>query len=129
MKKYTNTTQKSYAAGRRKRNARKNVRITAMKMKLKKGDAVLVVSGKDKGKEGKIMHVFPKTNRVIIDGVGMVKRHTRSSGRNKTSRIIEVASSIHASNVMLIDPESKKRTRVGRTDGARVAKKSKTVLK
>ncbi len=133
MRKYTDTKQKSYAAGRRKRNARKGMPVIKTKMKLKKGDHVIVVSGKDKGKEGAILRVHPTTNRVLIEGVGMVKRHTRRSGKNATSRIIDAPATIHASNVMLLDPDTKKQTRVGRQMQenrlVRVAKKSNTVLK
>ena len=133
MKKYTNTKQKSYAAGRRKRNARRSVKIIALKMKLKKGDHVMLVSGKDKGKEGKILTVLPKENRVVVEGLAMVKRHIRKSGRGQSGRIVEHPAAVHASNVMLIDHETKKPTRVGRhmQDGkrVRVTKKSKTVLK
>ena len=133
MKKYTNTKQKSYASGRRKHNARKGIRMVAMKMKLKKGDHVMVVSGKDKGKDGKILTVLPRENRVVVEGMGMVKRHLRNTGRGQSGRIVEHPASINASNVMLMDPESKKPTRVGRkvegTKRVRVAKKSKTTLK
>ena len=133
MKKYTKTKQKSYAAGRRKKNSRRAPKVVIMKMKLKKGDHVIVVSGKDKGKEGKILTVFPKLNRIVVDGIGMVKRHLKSSGRGQSGRIVEHPAAISASNVMLIDHDTKKPTRVGRTkqDGknVRVTKKSKTVLK
>lgn len=104
-----------------------------MKMKLKKGDNVIVISGKDKGKTGEITRVIASENRVVIDGVGMVKRHLRSVGRGQSGAIIERPASIHASNVMLLDPKEKKGTRVGRKieDGkvVRFAKKSGTTLK
>lgn len=133
MKKFTDTQQKSYASGRRKRNARKGVAVVAIKMKLKKGDMVVVVSGKDKGKQGEIAEVLRLQNRVVIDGVNIVKRHMRKTGRGQSGRIIERPASVHASNVMLLDPSSKKPTRIGRsTEGGktvRVAKKSKTTLK
>jgi len=98
-------------------------------MKLKKGDHVVVVSGKDKGKEGTILTVFPKLNRIVVDGVAMAKRHLRKTGRGQSGRIVEHPAAINASNVMLIDAETKKPTRVGRKDGQRITKKSKTVLK
>jgi large subunit ribosomal protein L24 len=101
------------------------------KLKLKKGDHVVVISGKDKGKTGAIAHVFPKTNRIIIEGVAVAKRHTRASG-GQSSRIIEVSRSIDLSNVMLQDPKDKKATRIGRkVEGGkvvRIAKKSGTTL-
>lgn len=104
-----------------------------MKMKLKKGDSVVVVSGKDKGKTGTINRVFPDTNQVVIDGVGMVKRHLRKTGPRQSGRIVERPRAIDASNVMLLDPKEKKPTRIGRkmVDGkmVRVAKKSDTTLK
>lgn len=129
MKKYTNTKQKSYAAGRRKRNARRVTPARAIKMKLKKGDQVIVVSGKDKGKTGAILSVLPRENKVTVDGVAMAKRHFRKTGRGQSGRIVEHPAAISASNVMLVDPETKKQTRVGRNNGARVTKKSTTTLK
>ncbi|HYE23534.1 MAG TPA: 50S ribosomal protein L24 [Candidatus Paceibacterota bacterium] len=102
-------------------------------MKLKKGDNVIVVSGKDKGKTGTILAVFPDTNQVVIDGVGMVKRHIRKSGPKQSGRIVERPRAIDASNVMFVDPKDKKPTRIGRKteDGkiVRVTKKSGTTLK
>jgi large subunit ribosomal protein L24 len=103
------------------------------KMKLKKGDMVIVVSGKDKGKSGAIARVLPKENRLIVEGVGMVKRHLRKTSRGQSGRIVERPASIHASNVMLKDPEGGKPTRVGRkVEGGkiiRIAKKSGKTLK
>lgn len=101
MKKYTNTKQKSYAAGRRKRNARKGVRILAMKMHVKKGDTVTILTGKDKGKKGLVERVLPKENRVVVEGVNIVKRSLRKSGRGQSGRIVEKPASIHASNVRI----------------------------
>jgi large subunit ribosomal protein L24 len=103
-----------------------------MKMKLKKGDQVQVVSGKDKGKTGQIVEVLASMNQVLIDGVGTVKRHTKGVG-GQSGRIIERSRPINASNVMFIDPSTKKPTRIGRSvvDGktVRIAKKSGTTLK
>ena len=102
-------------------------------MKLKKGDSIVVVSGKDKGKTGTIDRVLPETNQVVIDGVGMVKRHIRKTGAKQSGRIVERPRAINASNVMLMDPKDKKPTRIGRklVDGkmTRIAKKSGTTLK
>jgi large subunit ribosomal protein L24 len=92
-----------------------------MKMKLKKGDNVIVMSGKDKGKTGTIARVIRTDGKIIIDGVGMVKRHTK--GRTgQVGQIIEKPRAIDASNVMFLEPESKKPTRIGREtrDGKRV---------
>lgn len=103
-----------------------------MKMKLKKGDNVIVISGKDKGKTGTISQVLPSENRVVIDGVGMVKRHLRKTGRGQSGRIVERPASIDASNVMFLDPKEKKGSRIGREvkDGkvVRISKKSGTTL-
>lgn len=104
-----------------------------MKMKLKKGDTVMVVSGKDKGKTGTIVTVFPDTNQVVVDGIAMIKRHIRKTGPKQSGRIIERPRAIDASNVMFMDPKEKKPTRIGRKveDGkvVRVTKKSGTTLK
>ncbi len=102
-----------------------------MKMKLKKGDQVVVVSGKDKGKTGAILQVLAAENRIVVDGVGMIKRHIKKT-RGQSGQIVERPASIHASNVMFMDPKEKKGTRIGRKieDGkiVRVAKKSGTTL-
>jgi large subunit ribosomal protein L24 len=73
-------------------------------MKLKKEDNVVVISGNFKGKTGKILKVFPKKNRVIIEGVNLRKRHTKASQQNPQGGIIEKESPIEASNVMILDP-------------------------
>lgn len=102
-------------------------------MKLKKGDTVIVVSGKDKGKSGPIVRVLRSENRIVVEGVAMMKRHIRKTSRGQSGRIVERPASIHASNVMLKDPEGGKPTRVGRrVEGGkivRVAKKSGKTLK
>jgi large subunit ribosomal protein L24 len=102
------------------------------KMKLKKGDDVIVISGKEKGKQGKIVKVIPEARRVIIGGVNKVKRHSKPS-KEGAGGIVEKEASIHASNVMLLDPKSGKGTRVGYktlADGkkVRVARKSGEVI-
>ena len=83
-------------------------------MKLKKEDNVIVVAGNFKGKTGKILKVFPKRNRVIIEGVNLRKRHTKPNQQNPQGGIIEKESSIHVSNVMLLDPKTNESTRVGK---------------
>src|SRR3954465_10220595 len=92
------------------------------KMKIKKGDLVEVITGAsqrnggDRGKQGKVMAVYPESQRVLVEGVNRVKRHTKlgTSGRGtKTGGIVTQEAAIHVSNVMLGDPDSKKRTRVG----------------
>ena len=83
-------------------------------MNLKVGDKVIVIAGSNKGKEGTIKKVLRKENRVIIEGVNMVKKHQKASG-NESGGILEVEAPIHASNVMIIDPKTKKPTRIGKT--------------
>jgi len=100
-------------------------------MKLKKGDTVTVIAGKDKGKTGEILRVLPIKDRVVVEGVAIAKRHTRGVS-GQTGRIVERPMPVHQSNVMIVDPETKKptRIRVERKDGARVriTKKSGSVL-
>lgn len=101
-------------------------------LKIKKGDKVVVLTGKDKGKTGDVVRVLPKESRVVVEGVAVAKRHIKSRGRQSGS-IVERPASVHVSNVALVDPSEKKATRVGRktVDGknVRFAKKSGTVLK
>jgi large subunit ribosomal protein L24 len=80
--------------------------------RVRKGDTVVVIAGKDKGKRGKVLRVVTKTNRVVIERVMMVKRHTKPSQKNPQGGIIEKEGSVHLSNVMLLDPGSDKPTRV-----------------
>lgn len=103
-----------------------------MKLKLKKGDKVIVTTGKDKGKTGEITTVFPKENKVIVGGINMVKRHTKPS-QESAGGIISKEMPIHVSNVALVDPKTGKATRIGykvEKDGhkVRVAKKSGEVI-
>jgi large subunit ribosomal protein L24 len=88
---------------------------------LKKNDTVLVLAGKDAGKRGKILKVLPKKSRIIVQGVGFIKRHTRPNPqRNIKGGIVEREGALHASNVQLECPECGKMTRVGhRVDGDR----------
>ena len=72
-----------------------------------KGDTVRVVRGDDKGKEGKVMRVFPKTGRLTVEGVNIVKRHRKARKAEEQSGIMEFPAPIHASNVMLIDSKGK----------------------
>jgi large subunit ribosomal protein L24 len=82
-------------------------------MHVKKGDKVVVISGKDKGKQGIILSAFPKQNRVLVEGVNIVKKHSKPSQFNPQGGIISREAAIHASNVMPLDPKSGKPTRVG----------------
>ncbi len=79
-----------------------------------KGDTVRVMRGDDKGREGKVTRVYPKTGRIVVEGVNMVKRHRRAQRAEEESGIIEFAAPIHASNVMLLDPKSGEPTRTRR---------------
>jgi large subunit ribosomal protein L24 len=97
-------------------------------MKLKKGDNIIIVTGKDKGKKGKIVHVLVKKNKVIIEGLNMMKKHQRprKSGEKGTMKSIEMP--LHASNVMMLDPKTGAATRLGKKKVGdkmvRIAKKS-----
>jgi large subunit ribosomal protein L24 len=104
----------------------------AAKFKIKKGDKVVVLTGRDKGKSGEVLRVLRDDNRVVVQGVNMVKRHTRPQPGNPGG-IVEKEASIHISNVAHIDPKSNKPTRVGYKlleDGrkVRVARRSAEVL-
>jgi len=82
-------------------------------MKLKKGDIVKVAAGKDKGKTGKIVQVFPDLNRVSVEGVNISYKHLRKSRQGQTGQRVEYPSPIHASNVMIVCPQTGKPTRIG----------------
>lgn len=101
-------------------------------MHVKTGDKVRVITGKDKGKEGLITKVFPKKDRVIVEGVNIAKKHRKASQTNLTGGILEEEAPIHVSNVMLIDAKTGEPTKVGYKveDGkkVRVSKKSGEVL-
>ena len=102
-------------------------------MNFKVGDKVVVISGKDKGKEGLITKTLRAENRVVVEGVNVVKKHVKPNGQAAGS-IVEMEAPIHASNVMHIDPKTNKRTRIGHTvdkngKKVRVAKKSNEILK
>ena len=100
--------------------------------KIKKNDQVVVIAGKDKHKEGRVLEVLAKEQKVIVEGIQLVTKHTKagqSQRGTKTGGIEVTESPIHISNVMLIDPETKKRTRVGyrydeKGNKIRVAKRS-----
>ncbi|GAE26047.1 LSU ribosomal protein L24p [Halalkalibacter wakoensis JCM 9140] len=97
-------------------------------MHVKKGDTVKVISGKDKGKQGVILEAFPKKNRVLVEGVNIVKKHAKPSQDNPQGGILNQEAPIHSSNVMPIDPKSGEPTRVGYKEEngkkVRIAKKS-----
>jgi large subunit ribosomal protein L24 len=95
----------------KKRHADNAARV---RLHVTKGDTVRVVRGDDKGKEGKVTRVYPKTGRVIVEGVNIVKKHRRARNADEQSGIMEMPAPIHASNVMLLDPKSGEPTRVRR---------------
>ncbi|MER3524666.1 MAG: 50S ribosomal protein L24 [Ignavibacteria bacterium] len=82
-------------------------------MKIRKNDNVLVIAGNARGKTGRVLKVFPDRDRIIVEGVNIVKRHTRPSQRNPQGGIVQKEAPIHVSNVMLIDPKTNEPTRVG----------------
>ena len=81
-------------------------------MQIKTGDKVVVISCKDKGKEGKIIKTLKNDNKVVVEGINMVTKHVKPSAQNENGGIIKVEAPIHASNVMILDPKTKKRTRI-----------------
>ena len=82
-------------------------------MKIRKSDNVMVISGNDKGKTGKVLKVFPKVSRVIVEGINLRKRHTKPTQKSPQGGILEKESPIHVSNVMLIDSKTNEPTRLG----------------
>ncbi len=82
-------------------------------MKIRKNDAVLVITGKDRGKKGKIRFAHPKDEQVVIEGINFIKRHTRAKGRVRQAGIIELEAPIHVSNVMLLCDKCNHPTRIG----------------
>lgn len=100
-------------------------------MKLKNGDTVVVIAGKDRNKTGKITRVIEKSSRVVVEGINKVTKHVRKTKTQKGSRV-QFEAPIHASNVMLLDPKTKKGTRIGYKIEAgkkqRLAKKSNTLI-
>ena len=101
-------------------------------MDLKVGDKVIVIAGNDKGKTGTIQKVYPKLNKVVVENVNVRKKHKKPTQQNSEGSIVEVYAPIDASNVMLVDPKTKKPTRIGHKEvkgkKVRFAKKSGTVL-
>jgi large subunit ribosomal protein L24 len=103
------------------------------KLHVKKDDTVFVITGKDKGKKGRVIAAYPRQNRVLVEGINMVKKHAKPSQQNPQGGILNQEASLHVSNVMLIDPKSGKPTRVGykvleNGEKVRIAKKSGEVI-
>ena len=103
------------------------------KLHIKKGDTVIVNAGNDKGKTGKVLTVIPSKDRVIVEGVNVISRHTKPNSKQPQGGIVKQEAGIHISNVNLVDPASQKATRVGYkfVDGKKVryAKKSGEEIK
>ncbi len=105
-----------------------------MKLHIKKGDTVYVNSGNSRGATGKVLEVMPARERAIVEGVNIVKKHTKPSAAHPQGGIIEQEASIHISNLQVIDPKGGKATKVGRRIGdngklVRFAKKSGEEIK
>ena len=104
-----------------------------MSLRIRKGDKVKVLSGKDRGKSGRVIHVYPSINRVLVEGVNMVKKHMRKSQQNPNGAVVNKELPIHISNLSLLDPTSSKTTRISTLiaeDGSkqRAAVKTKAVI-
>lgn len=97
-------------------------------LKFKKGDVVAVMTGKDKGKTGKIERVFPKRFMVIVEGVNQYKKHVKARTTSEKSEIVTITKPMHVSKVSLIDPKTKKPSRIGyvfvKGEKVRISKKS-----
>ena len=97
-------------------------------MNFKVGDEVVVITGSDKGKKGKILKTLKAENKVVVEGVRVVKKHQKPTGQDNGG-IVEMEAPIAASNVMIIDPKTKKRTRIGHTTDKKTNKKIRITKK
>jgi large subunit ribosomal protein L24 len=108
--------------------------MSSLATPIRKNDNVLVITGKDRGKRGRVLKVNPAKNRLVIEGINMIKRHTRPNpGKNIQGGIVEREASVHASNVQLVCPECGAQTRIGHRllgDGrkVRICRKCKGVV-
>ncbi len=98
-------------------------------MHIKKGDTVVVIAGKDKGKKGKVLHVLPKKNRVIVEGINIITKHQKPNQQMQQGGIVNQEAAIHGSNVMLWDKKANQGVRVGykfldNGDKVRISKKT-----
>lgn len=84
------------------------------KLHIKKGDTVVVITGNDKGQKGRVLEVIRKTDRAIVEGVNMMKKHTKPNAESPQGGIIEKEAPVHISNLMLVDPKTGEATRIGR---------------
>ena len=104
-----------------------------MSLRIRKGDKVKILAGKDRGKTGKVIHVYPSANRALVEGVNMVKKHVRKSQQNPSGAVVQKELPIHVSNLSLLDPTTSKSTRIATLiagDGSkqRAASRSKAVI-
>lgn len=104
-----------------------------MSLRIRKGDKVKVLSGKDRGKAGKVLHVYPQTGRALVEGINLVKKHVRRSQQHPQGAVVSQEASIHLSNLALSDPQSNKATRfrtaiAGDRTKSRVAVKTQAVI-
>ncbi len=104
------------------------------KLHIKKGDTVVVISGNDRGTQGKVLEVILAKDRAIVEGVNMIKKHTKPNAENPQGGIVEKEAAIHISNLMLVDPKLGVKTRIGRKIGnngklVRYSKKSGEEIK
>ena len=105
-----------------------------IKLKIRKGDLVMVIAGNSKGSQGKVLEVITDKNRAIVEGANMVSKHTKPNAATPNGGIVKQEAAIHISNLMLVDPKSGKPTRVGRAKGkdgklVRIAKVSGEEIK
>jgi large subunit ribosomal protein L24 len=103
------------------------------KFHIKKDDTVKVIAGESRGEEGKVLEVYPAKNKALVEGVNIVKRHTKPNATHPNGGIVEQEAAIHLSNLMLVDPKTGEATRVGRREEkgklVRYSKKSGEVIK
>lgn len=101
-------------------------------MKIRKGDIVYVIAGKNRGTTGKVIHAFPATARVVVEGVNVIKKHERPKKSRQKGQVVERAMPISVSNVAILDPKDKKPSRIGKkqvgTTFVRVSKRSGSQL-
>lgn len=101
-------------------------------MKLKKGDSVVVVAGKDRGVKGKIEKVFPKKNQILIPGVNIYKRHTRPRGEGQPGGIVDITKPLAVANVVLVCPKCGQKTKIGyqiiKNEKTRICKKCQAII-
>ena len=82
-------------------------------MRIKKGDTVLVITGKDKGKKGKILEAFPRQNKVVVEGINIVKKHRRAKSEKEKGQVVEIPRPVDISNFKLVCPKCNQATRIG----------------